>query len=364
MLVGLCSVIEPVERRHGHDIVTQKTQMGRHEWNVSMASGASGEYLLDSLLALMNHDVLINMGVVTFREHCTSTTLAEDMAQKVLDSMFAFWRNLVAKELSFIRSWSARMPGLVFTQLSRDEGTRQAGLMQMRKLFEKLEQWEPIAATDKALRDDMANLEWPLSTWSREILLSGAEMNWECLPRHILDEVQEASRVVSSSKLIEDMSNMVRGQAEGVRNGRQSTQTVWHTCMHADLMADCDLAPVHIESSDLIQAGATLPNALFRAKDAQDEFSLGSGGKTRFFEQKDYPSMSIANYLRIPYKTEALLQASSVDQFRNAWLSQLAIEGSILYTGRGESGLKGGLGHVREVGGKLVFRSLSFRPQG
>lgn len=170
------------------------------------------------------------------------------------------------------------------------------------------------------------------SVWSRELLLAGAECEWTCLPPELLQEVEAAATVVSSSKLVEDTFNQLRAQAAPVRSGMQDARQVWYTCMHSDVMADNDLDPIAIESVDEVNATCDISKNCFRAKAGEENFSLGQEGKKRFFADRDYATLSVARYMSIPYATQAMLDLPEPSDFGRAWLSLLAVEGTILFS--------------------------------
>ena len=58
---------------------------------------------------------------------------------------------------------------------------------------------------------------------------------------------------------------------------------------------------------------------------------MGAAEEQKFFEDSDYPCLSIPRYLRIGYATAAMLDSETPGQLKAAFLSLLCAEGSVLY---------------------------------
>lgn len=69
---------------------------------------------------------------------------------------------------------------------------------------------------------------------------------------------------------------------------------------------------------------------MFRARSAEETFSLGPSMRERFFSDQDFPSQSIAKPLLTPAATGALLEADILPKLKRVFLSSLCIEGSVL----------------------------------
>ena len=135
------------------------------------------------------------------------------------------------------------MPALAFSQLSNDESDRIAGMQKMGELWDRLQELEVEALTDPVAAEMIRDLEWPHNTWCRELLLGAAEANWESLPGDLLAEVQEASIVASTSQVVEHAFNFLRGQVEGVRNGKQGCHAIYHSLAYSDVPLEFELNP-------------------------------------------------------------------------------------------------------------------------
>ena len=75
VLVGLCSLIQPVEIRHNMDVKLLKSEQGRLKWNTQMACGLSKDYILESLRKFYSHDLMFDMGIAPSNMYVTVTTL-------------------------------------------------------------------------------------------------------------------------------------------------------------------------------------------------------------------------------------------------------------------------------------------------
>ena len=91
------------------------TSVGRFEVNTKNGSvgGLSG-YIIDSLLIFSDKAVLANMGVRANDLDMEENTLDHKTGNRVLESVFDFWRHLAGLEILFVRTYSCNMPGLTF----------------------------------------------------------------------------------------------------------------------------------------------------------------------------------------------------------------------------------------------------------
>lgn len=331
MLCGLCRLILPIESRHGRDVVALKTVVGRQEFNISMSAGDATEYIVETLHMFSDRGVLLDMGVLQGSRVFGGTALGIETSDQVLSSLFTFWLSLVALEISFTRMYSGSMLGIAFGYLHREPAKQDAALAAMKSMWMKLEQFEALAHDGPWLSDYLLGLKWPRNIWARELLLGASETNWTCIPSDLLKEVRDSACIVSSSKPVEDLFNFCRGQVEGVRNGKQSEQQIWHSIVNAPLMSESELNPIGVEECDEVNSGHQVPRNMFRARSAEQTFSLGAGMRERFFTDTDFPSQSIANLLLTPIATGALLGVDSVPKLKRVFLSNLCVEGSVLY---------------------------------
>lgn len=332
MIGGLCAIIAPIEKQHALDVTRLKTAMGRQAYNVSMASGESGQYIIETLAFFSDRPSLVCLGLEANDRNMSFTTMPVEVSNKVLQSLFDFWVALVALEISFQRIMCVTMPGMTFGLLHRDPDVQHNTLQKMRQYWEKLAILEPLATDDKWLEQALTDLSWPRNVWSRELLLGACEAEWVRLPEDLLSEVRDTSLVVSSSKAIEDIFNFCRYQTEGVRNNKQSEKQVWHAMRNSGVLEDNELLPVQISAADEVHAGHNLPKAMFKARAGQEDFSMGDSMRKRLFEDVRYPSFSIAKQMLTPTVTSAMVRSSSVSEWKRFFLSSLCIEGSILYS--------------------------------
>ena len=278
---------------------------------------------------------LTDMGVLCHDTNHSEAALGAEMCQLVLGSSMSFWRSMAALEVMFVQLHSMQMPGFAFTQLHESPGPRQAGIATMKALWQKLEEAEKLAPTSHHLQGFIRDLEWPQNTWCRELTISASECSWEMLPDDMLGQVRAASRVVGSSRPVEDSFNWLRGQTEGVRNGRQGPQAIWHAVAMGPVGAECDMHPIEAEPVDQAAAGTNVPSAIFEYAKGAPGFSMGAAAKERFFKSKGHPTQSIPKYLQISMANTALLEAPSVKLLEKAWQSLLPIGGGVIWTKAG-----------------------------
>lgn len=63
LLVGLHSMISPVEERHSMDVSALKTVMGRQQINIKMGLGLRNEYIAQTLAPHFDLSVLVDCGI-------------------------------------------------------------------------------------------------------------------------------------------------------------------------------------------------------------------------------------------------------------------------------------------------------------
>ena len=330
--MGLCASIQPIEVRRSTDITKFRTQMGRYDMNVELASKQGLRYIIDTCHIWWDHDLFVNMGVVG--NGGAECTLDEAIARQVLLSLFGFWRNFVALEICLAQLHSSHMPGLAFTQLHRDEDRRKEGMSSMKALWEKLELAGRFAQKDAKVEELLRDLEWPSSTWCRELMVAAAECHWERLPDDMLQQVADAAKVVSSSKPIEDSFNFCRLQTEGVRNGKLGPKAMWHVLATSAIPKEFDLDPIGVEEEGQAAAGHDVPEVVFDPKSMEENNSLGGHcSMNQFLEATGYPTLSIAKHLHLSMGNLMLLDAPSPIQLDKGWQSLLAVGATLIWSG-------------------------------
>lgn len=330
ILIAMANVVAPVEQQHSVDITIMKTQMGRSQWNIDMACGRCGSYLVETLAAWTAPEVLVDMGIVSGGGGDDEMLLDPMTASEVLSSVFGFWRHLVALEYCLVSFHTAQMPFMAFSQLSSDINDRRKGMRTMKRMWEMLEATEKASHGDSDLRAFCSDLGWATCQFSRELCIGGAEMEWTCLPSDLLDQLVATSRVASTSKLAEDAFNELRAQTEPVRNKKKGPHVVWQACASSSLCADFDLDLVEVTPAHEVQLSG-VPQSMFLAKHREQHMSLHNA-KQQFFDGPNAYSMSVQRYLLCPLASQAILQAPSVAALQFSWLSLLAVEGSILWS--------------------------------
>lgn len=330
ILIAMASVVWPVEQKHSLDITIMKTQMGRSQWNIDMACGRSGAYLLETLGTWTKQEVLVDMGIMSGSIYDQDMLLEPETANEVLSSVYAFWRHLVALEFCLVSFHTSNFPFVAFSQLSAHEEERKEGMAKMRRMWEMLEALEQAAHDDVELRGFATDLGWTTCQWSREVCISAAETEWTCLPRDILDQVMAVSRVASTSKLAEDAFNELRAQVEPIRNQKQGPHAVWQACTACTLCKDYDLDPVEIAPTNEVEL-SDVPQSIFFAKQREEQMSLPDA-KAQFFDTSGNFAMSVQRYLMCPLASQALLQAPSVAALKSSWQSLIPVEGTLLWS--------------------------------
>jgi hypothetical protein len=256
-------LVQHLELRHNTSIQAMKTAMGRKELNVNLSAGLENGHIAKMAAVFHDEDLLVNAGLISGGSHVSQFLLPEASRHKVLDSIFAFWRKLTALEICLGMLHSHHLPAVAFTQLSANAGVRAEGMTLISKLWKGVESLE--ASHDVTLQGILSDLEWPQSQWAREICVSAAECGFDFLPSDILVEVEEVSTVASMSKTVEDAFNECRAQTEGVRNGHQTPQAIWHAVAASSLLEEFDINPVRPTAVDVVESPSRLPAEMFKA---------------------------------------------------------------------------------------------------
>ena len=331
-IVGICALVKYVEEQHSVDLTRFKTAMGRQQRNVELAVGEGHGYIVASMDALVhNLDMLCDIGAVSFDASRTETVLHPSVANAVLDSLEPFWRALLLKEIALVQRHSVMMLGLAFGQLHHCDVVRATGRMKMKALWTRLVQMEAASLNNNSTRAAINNLEWPRSQWSRELLLGLAEADWSSMPADLLREVRESSFVVGTPLPNELIHNFCRAQTEGVRNGRQSAQQVYHAARNSGVLRDFECGPTAIEAEDEVRAPKEMSPDLFVANNNCDEFSLGGDVADAYLEGIDAPYMSIERHQFVPFATQAFLDVNDESEPHDTWLSLLCVDGRAVW---------------------------------
>ena len=148
LLVGLTALIQPLEIKHNSDITLMSTEMGRVEYNIQRSAGEDLGFLTDMAACFKSRELLYSMGVSTYNPAAISTTLPKAVATMTMESLLGFFCNLASMEIAYSLHFTTCFPGLLFCQLHRSQGVRDAGMALMRMLFEKVTELESRASED------------------------------------------------------------------------------------------------------------------------------------------------------------------------------------------------------------------------
>lgn len=306
------------------------------------------------------HDtkLLSDMGVLHAGQRNWAPDLTEDTATRVLSAAMDLWCSWVSFEYRWVSLYSCNLPGLAMSQLSEREVDRQTGMANLESLWAKLIACEEAAWSNSFLHHFLRDLQWPRSQWSREILVSACECGFNFLPDDILAQVREAATSIGSSKIAEDSFNICRAQTEGVRNGTQSARAAWHAVVASPLLENHEMAPIKPSTKDQVESAAALPTSVFSAAAHEAEFTLGAKQKDEFFDGQDYPMLSATRFLSVGIGARLLLTSPSAALLPQAFLSLLAIPGTVLWNTL-DPDMAGIVLHSTEFGA-LVWRGRSF----
>jgi hypothetical protein len=184
-------------------------------------------------------------------------------------------RNTMFEELIHMMYHSHRPPCAFAGLLSRSDDRRSERLQWCKQLSESLCLVEAAAQSDHVLRSYLADLLWPGTCFSREVLVGLSEASFEEVPPDIKEDLVSFVSGWSSSVPCENTFKLLRSCARQHTAGMLGRISRWHRIIASSLMEDHDRKLPTADCIARFSKASTLANSTFEAK-ARQNFSLGN----------------------------------------------------------------------------------------
>ena len=269
----MCHITFPVEEAHILQVTQCKTQAGTMHWYACQAAREYDEYLARTWGVLHDEAFLTAVGFGAREGTLSDTTFDED--DMIAETAVDLARNIVGNEIITMSSYSHRPFCKFAAALHLDAQVRSDLLAWCARAFSALEKAEAKAVEeDKAdtwkLKEYIGDMLWPLSVWDREVLVAGAETDWQHWPMDVLSEFQAVFRGFVSTKPVEDTFGIYSDEARQSKSGRLGRCARWHRAMASPLLEEVDRKGPPIDGKAKYAAGGGIvPNTIFEAKVAK-----------------------------------------------------------------------------------------------
>jgi len=336
LMSGMAAIAQPSHEEHSKTVTILKTKKGTFDWKCSMAAEHHWQYLQDTMDMLFDSDLMLKLGLVSYEGGPTQSLFDDAVAARVSATLVDFARLLLAKEVTFYRTYSEDLPSRFASLVHPSADCRAAGAKWVRDAFELVTGAEAAALHDPWLQDYIGNMLWPRNTWVREVCIALAEMDWQALPHAIAEEVRHANMGPATSVEEELAFNNCRRNMDSSRTGKLGRKAVWHRCLMSGVLEDSDRPQQRPTAADRVEAKkhfkATLPDSIFDSRNV--EFSLGEELIEQYLEQakagKSF-TPSPERYMLRPQALHALRECGQdYLKLRRAWHAKLAVQGHLL----------------------------------
>jgi hypothetical protein len=135
LMVGVCKALQETMLQHGLTLQAMADPERVQAWYVDAATMVWCEHLVKYWAWYSCRDTLVHMGVLHHKEGCLRTGFLEvSDANKVCASIMRYTQELVASDLSWLRSYCELPPGLLLGLLSPDGEVVEAVLKRLKKV--------------------------------------------------------------------------------------------------------------------------------------------------------------------------------------------------------------------------------------
>ncbi|CAK0912132.1 unnamed protein product [Prorocentrum cordatum] len=282
LAIGLMRIPSPVEDQMMEDITSRSTAMGCFNVNTDMASGGRDKVFHAVFDMLGDDDFLNECGFLRQGDAFDPDTLQEDTL--VVEALFGFAWRYVANEIKYTSFFCERPPFAFLASLKSDDH-HDATMRWVRKLWQMLERFENLPATEKEVHDTLYEAMWPRNLLSREYLVGAAESDFLNFPDQAIRELQDLANCPLTSVPSELAHRALNAAQRENGNSKQGRAQRWHTELVSGIPENYDRTQPKPTVDDIATAHeVSLNSAAFDPK--SNEFSLGEGRLGFMLEQK------------------------------------------------------------------------------
>ena len=255
---------------HSETIIQAKTNWGCQHWAQSMAHQKKLGSIRGIFEVFGDVECLAKAGLWGDRDFLLRFGPTPAQACQISKTLFQYALHLAFHELCWAMRYSHSLPGL-FASLT-DKELVLATLVVLKKMFEVLMDLEEEMRTNPRMHALWQCLIWPACSWVREILIALFEAEFRCVPKDVLQELIEWSRLDKTNKRIEDSHNLCRDRCRHHKAGSGAAMGRFSALVGSDLHEDWEHADWTPDFD--IEAVPTLPASTFKAA-GNTSFSLG-----------------------------------------------------------------------------------------
>lgn len=351
-MAAVVCVTEVTRKAHDSCVSQLKTQAGAVEWHRRVVVGGWQEELKELVEVMHSRKVLAHMGLPLGNKAMPENDLEIVEAIGYARFLFDFIVERMVSTVLFGQYYAFGIPGCFGAQSSKQPGEAQEKLRYLSMASDMFEALEKKAAADPYFDNIAFSMLWPRNTWSREVLLSAAENNFQQLNTVTASEVLAFSRCMKSTKLIEDLGNQLRTAERQHIAAKLGRVARWHQMVNGGVLADSDLRQLEPTAQDKVNSKASLPKGIFTP--SSGSFSLGGRVTEQFVSRAVKWASPAAEHLSdtVLLTRAAIELRADLDGLKRCWFGLLAMKGKIIHKlGAGEgSRFTGVVLHVSEWG--------------
>eukprot|EP00971_Amphidinium_carterae_P331616 6465304-Amphidinium_carterae.3 len=164
------------------------------------------------------------------------------------------------------------------------------------------------------------HLWWARSGFTRELLVSALENEWQSVNHLVLEDLRSFARAFRTSKITEDGFNVLREQERLHKAGRLSRQARWHKLVNHSLMADHERRRVEPSDQDKIATAPTkVPESVFKC--SREDCSVASLADDLLRQDAKWSTVAPKNRYLAGFAAHALVTVPTAELAR-LWPSQ------------------------------------------
>ncbi len=184
LMSGMAAIAGPSHEEHSKTVTILKTKKGTLDWKCSMAAEHHWQYLQDTMDMLFDRGLMLKLGLVSYEGGPTQSLFDDVVATRVSATLMDFARLLLAKEITFYRTYSEDLPSRFASLVHTSADCRAAGAKWVRDAFEVVTGAEAAAFDDPWLQDYIGNICGPGTLGSERC--ASPWQRWTGRPCHML----------------------------------------------------------------------------------------------------------------------------------------------------------------------------------
>ena len=306
-----------------------KTKEGSRQWHEWAAKGGYDDIMQKTFGIFEDSSVLETIGFTSEDQ----SEYMDDMALSDEGHLAELLLHLCSQEsFSFLLStftWSDLLPGKFILLVSLDPQVVKVGLSELKSW------WELLLVCEEGARDNVwatniwKNMNWPMRTYDREILIMLSEDAFSRVSPEVQGLIEGFAFSWLQSNINEDCMNRYRARSSAQSAGEFNRVSRWHVAQSSRLLEDYDRRAVKVTTAARSAVKGSPPADLFEP--SKEHFSLGHDSLTSMSDKSDYPHQSPQALKQRGLIWHALRSLrGDFEKLGRAWLSLLVSPGFIV----------------------------------